>query len=74
MHNQVVFLHNCATTIWSFKGLEGPPLYVLVTFLSKKISIMLEKMQTSSILSQAIMIGLTTYILPLVDDTPHSHG
>jgi hypothetical protein len=25
-----VFLNNCAIAIWSLKGLEGPPLYVLV--------------------------------------------
>jgi hypothetical protein len=34
LHKQAdMFLHNCANAIWSLKGLEGPPLPVLVTFL-----------------------------------------
>jgi hypothetical protein len=34
LHKQVdVFLHNCANAIWNLKGPEGPPLFVLVTFL-----------------------------------------
>jgi hypothetical protein len=36
----------------------------LVTFLRKKISITFQRMQTSSFLSQAIAIGLTTFQLP----------
>jgi hypothetical protein len=62
MHKQVnVFLHNCANAIWSFKGLEGPPLFILVIFLCQKISITLQRMQTSSILSRVIMIGLLLF-------------
>jgi hypothetical protein len=54
-----VFLHDCANAMWNFKGLEGLPLYVLVMFLCQKISITSQKMQTSSILSGAVGIGLT---------------
>jgi hypothetical protein len=33
LHKQAdVFLHKCVNIIWSLKGLEGPPLFVLVTF------------------------------------------
>jgi hypothetical protein len=54
------FLHNCANVIWSLKGWKGPPgppLFVLVTFLCKKNSITLRKMQASSILSRIVVIG-----------------
>jgi hypothetical protein len=55
-----VFLHDCANAIWSLKGIEGPHLSTLVTFLHQKVSITLQRMQVSSILSQAIAIGLAT--------------
>jgi hypothetical protein len=75
LHKQVdVFLRDCDTTIWSLKGLKGPPLYVLITFLHKKISIMLQKMQTSFILSWVVMIGLVTHKLLLLEDTPNCQG
>jgi hypothetical protein len=64
LHKQAdVFLHNCVN-IWSFKGLEGPPLPILVTIFRQKNSITLERMQASSILSQAIAIVLATSQLP----------
>jgi hypothetical protein len=34
-----VFVYYCANVIWSFKGLEGLPLSILITFLKKKISV-----------------------------------
>jgi hypothetical protein len=46
-----VFLHNCANAIWSLKIPEGPPLFVLVIFLQQNISIALQRLQASSILS-----------------------
>jgi hypothetical protein len=55
-----MFLHNCANAIWSFKWPEGLHLYVLVTFIRQKISITLQKLQASSILSQVITVGLAT--------------
>jgi hypothetical protein len=36
-----VFLHYCANAIWNLKGLEGPHLSTLVTFLRQKDSITL---------------------------------
>jgi hypothetical protein len=36
-----VFLHNCANVIWSLKRPNGPPFFILVTFLWQKISITL---------------------------------
>jgi hypothetical protein len=69
LHKQVdVFLHNYVNVIWSFKGLKGPPLPILVTFLCQKISITLQRMQASSILSWAIAIGLATFQLPPMDE------
>jgi hypothetical protein len=59
-----VFLHNYVNAIWSLKGLEGPHLSILVTFFLQKVSITLQRMQTSSILSQMVTIGLTTFQLP----------
>jgi hypothetical protein len=46
-----VFLHDCANAMWNFKGPEGLPLHVLAMFLCQNISITLQKMQTSFILS-----------------------
>jgi len=51
-----VFLHDCANAMWNFKKPKGPPLS-MVTFLHKKISITLQRMQASSILSWVITIG-----------------
>ncbi len=53
-----VFLHDCTNDMWNFKGPEGPFRFVLFTFLHKKISITLQRMQESSILSWAIIVGL----------------
>ncbi len=55
-----MFLHDCANAIWSLKELEGPPIFALVTFFRHTISIMLQSMQTSCILSWAIALGLAT--------------
>jgi hypothetical protein len=45
LHKQTnVFLHDCANANWSLKGLEGLPLFVLVTFLQQKNSITLQRM------------------------------
>ncbi len=65
-----VFLHDCANAMWNFKGQEGPPLFVLVIFFSKRISIKLQKMQASSILSQVVMVGVIIYRLPPLQDAP----
>ncbi len=64
-----VFLHDCTNAMWNFKGPEGPPLFVLVTFFHQKISITLQRMQTSSILSRAIVVGLITSWLPPFQNT-----
>jgi hypothetical protein len=53
-----VILHDCANAIWSLKGTKGLHISTLVTFLHQKVSITLQRMQTSSILSWAIAIGL----------------
>ncbi len=71
LHKHVdVFLHECANAIWSLKRPKGPPFFVLVTFLHQRISIMLQRMQTSSILSWAITIGLAISQLPPLGGTP----
>jgi hypothetical protein len=61
LHKQAyAFLHHWAIAIWSLKGLENPPLFVLVTFLCQRISIILQRIQTSCILSQVMTLGLIT--------------
>jgi hypothetical protein len=64
-----MFLHDCANAIWSLKGLEGLHLLTLVTFLCQKVSITLQKMQTSSILSRAIAGSLATFQFPPFQNT-----
>ncbi len=59
-----VFLHNCAKAIWNLKRLDDFPLFVLVTYLRQKNSITFQRIQTSSILSQAMVVGLTISWLP----------
>jgi hypothetical protein len=63
-----MFLHECANAIWSLKGLKALPFFVSATFFHQNISIMLQRVQTSSILSQAIAIGLVTSQLPPLQD------
>jgi hypothetical protein len=65
-----VFLHDCANAMWNFKGQEGPPLFVLVTFFNKRILIKLQKMQAFFILSRAVVVGVITYQLPPLRDAP----
>jgi hypothetical protein len=65
-----VFLHDCVNAICSLKGTKSFHLSTLVIFLRQKISITLQKMQTSSILSQAIAIGFIISQLPTLQDTP----
>jgi hypothetical protein len=64
-----VFLHDYANAMWNFKRPKCLPLFVLVIFLHKKISITLQRMQASSILNQAIVIGLTISQLPPLQNT-----
>jgi len=54
------FLHDYANVIWSLKEPKGPPLFVLVTFLCQRISNMLQRMQTSFILTWTMVLDLTT--------------
>jgi hypothetical protein len=57
LHKHVdVFLHNYANAIWNLKGPESLPLSVLVIFYQQKNSIILQRLQASSILSQVIAI------------------
>jgi hypothetical protein len=65
-----VFLHNCANAIWSLKGPDGLPFPILDIFLQQKISITLQRLQPSSILSQAVAVGLATFQLSPLQDTP----
>ncbi len=60
-----MFLHNYANVIWSLKRPKGLPLSIMVTFLQQRISITLPRMQTSSILSRAIVVDLIISRLPL---------
>jgi hypothetical protein len=70
LHKHVdLFLPNCANAIWSLKGLEGFPLFILVTFLQQKNSITFQRLQTPSILSQVVAISLRTSRLPPLQDT-----
>lgn len=66
------FLHDCVNVVWSLKGPKHPPLSILVTYFYQKILITLQNMQTSSILSWVITIGLATSQHPLFQDSPPS--
>jgi hypothetical protein len=65
-----VFLHDCVNAIWSLKWPKGPLLSTLITFLCQKVSITLQKIQMSSILSRTVAIGLATSWLPPLQNTP----
>jgi hypothetical protein len=66
-----MFLHDCVNAVWSLKGSKGLYLSTLVIFLRKKISITLQKMQTSSILSRMIVVSaVTSQISPLQNTLP----
>jgi hypothetical protein len=65
-----LFLHDFADANWNLKGTEGPHLSTLVIFLRKFFLITLQKMQVSSILSQAIAVDLFTSRLPPLQDAP----
>jgi len=65
-----VFLHNYATPIWSLKGPEGLPFSTLDIFLRQKNSITLQRLQPSSILNRVVVVGLATFQLPPLQDTP----
>jgi hypothetical protein len=65
-----MFSHHCANAIWTLKRLEGLHLFVLVIFFCQKVSITLQRMQASSILSQAIVVSLAISQLSLLQDTP----
>jgi hypothetical protein len=66
-----MFLHNCANAIWSLKWLEGLHFSTLVTFFHQKVLITLQRMQTSSIVSCAVVVGLTTsWLSPLQNTLP----
>jgi hypothetical protein len=65
-----VFLHDDANVIWRLKGPKGLHLFVLITFFHQKISITLQRMQTSSILSWVIVISLAIFWVSPFQDTP----
>jgi len=57
------------------QGTKGPLPFVFVTFLCKKISITLQRMQASSILSQVVAVGLAnSQFSPLQNAPPPHHS
>jgi hypothetical protein len=65
LHKQAdMFSHDYADAIWNLKKPKCFHLSILVIFLCKKISITLQRMQSSSICSRAIVGGLTMSRLP----------
>ncbi len=65
-----MFLHDCANAIWSLKRPKNLHLSTLVTFFCQKVLITLQRMQTSSILSQMIVVGLAISRFPPLQNTP----
>jgi len=59
-----MFSHNCANAIWNLKGPDDPHLSILVSFLCQKVSITLQRIRTSSMLSEAIVVSLAISQLP----------
>jgi hypothetical protein len=62
-------LHKHVNAIWSLKGPEGPHLGY---FFHQKISITLQRMEASSILSWAVVVGLVTSQFSPLQNTPPS--
>ncbi len=69
----MICYHECANVTWSMKGPKGPPLSMLVTFLCQRLFSTLKKMQASSVLNQATMVGLINSQPPPLGHTFHSH-
>jgi hypothetical protein len=67
-----MLLHDCANAMWNFKRPKGFSSFCLDYFFTQKFSITLQKMQASSILSQAVAVSLTTYQFPPFQDAPPS--
>jgi hypothetical protein len=65
-----VFIHDCPNVMWNFKEPRGFLFFVLVFFFHSNFLIILQKIQASSILNQAIMVALTTSQLPPLRNTP----
>jgi hypothetical protein len=54
------FLHDCANVVWGLKRPKGPPPLFCYLFSPKVSTTLKNKMKASFILSQRIVIGLTT--------------
>jgi hypothetical protein len=65
-----MFLDNSTNAIWSLKRSKGLHLSTLIIFLRQKVSITLQRVQTSSILNRVVDVGLVISQLPPVQDTP----
>ncbi len=65
-----MFLHDYANAIWSSEGTKGLYFSTLVIFFHQKVSITLQRMQASSILSRMVAMGLVTSQLPPLQNTP----
>jgi hypothetical protein len=65
-----VFLHDCANVMSNFKGTKSLSPFFFVIFRCKKISITLQRMQASSILSWVVTVGLVTSQLPPLQYAP----
>jgi hypothetical protein len=71
LHQQVkIFVHDYGNITWGMKWLEGYPLLFWFFFFGQIISITLQKIQTSSILTQEVAIGLATFELTPFQDLP----
>ncbi len=53
------FLHDHANVIWSLKGPKGVPFFCFDYFFYQKISITLQRIQSSSILNWEVAVGLS---------------
>jgi hypothetical protein len=69
LHKQADVFYTIMPTHLELEMPEGLHLSVLVTFLHQKVSVELQRMQTSSILSWMIAIGLIISHLPPLHDT-----
>jgi len=65
-----MFSHDCANAIWNLKGLEGPHISIMVTFIYQKVSITLQRMLAPSVLNRVVVVGLAISQLPPYQDTP----
>jgi hypothetical protein len=65
-----MFVHDCANAILELQKIKGPSSFCFNFFFHKFFSIILQRMETSSILSRVITVSLVTSWLSPIQNAP----